>query len=332
MKSTVGLIGVGVALTALLVQCVGDSSIPDSGGVDATTDTIATDVANDVPPTDAGSDSDADTASKHAYAANFNGALLVFDMPLTSTSQPTVVLTSNFTQPSDIEIIPGGLQLLVVDGAAGNGPKLFVFDLPITQTSAPKTAVALDFQAIDGTFDNEGNLWVAGFGNKIEKFTMPLSSGQQPAQTVVMPTGPLFGINVTNSDDLFVGGNGHLYRLALPSDAGVYPDGGLDNQKIAAPTGIAFTNSALFISDLSGKAVDDLPAPIQSTTQPTQVGLTVLNQPTRLRFTSNGTLGVADGVRGIVMLDAPAFATANVIVPAVDGGPVTNIRGICFGP
>ena len=332
MKSRAGLIGVGVALTALLVHCVGDSSVPDDGGIDATTDTITTDVTNDVLPTDAGSDGDADTATKHAYAASFNGALLVFDMPLASTSQPTVVLTSNFTQPSDVEIVPGGLQLLVVDGAGGNGPKLFVFDLPITQTSVPKTAVSLDFQAVDGTFDNQGNLWLAGFGNKLEKFTTPLSSGQQPAQTVVMPTGGLFGINVTGSDDLFVGGNGHLYHLSLPSDAGVYPDGGLDNQNVAAPTGIAFTNSALFISNLSGKVVDDLPAPIQSSTQPTSIGGAFLNQPTRLRFTSNGTLGVADGVRGIVMLDGPAYATANVIVPAVDGGPVTNIRGICFGP
>lgn len=332
MKSRVGLIGVGVALTALLVHCVGDSSIPDSGGVDATTDTISTDVANDVLPTDAGSDGDADTASKHAYAASFDGALLVFDMPLTSTSQPKVVLTSNFTQPSDVEIIPGGLQLLVVDGANGNGPKLFVYDLPITQSSVAKTAVSLDFQAIDGTFDNEGNLWLAGFGNKLEKFTMPVSSGQQPAQTITMPTAGLFGINVTGSDDLFVGGNGHLYHLQLPSDAGVYPDSGLDNQNIAFPTGIAVNNNALYVSNFGGKVVDDLPSPIQSTSQPTPLGGAVLNQPTRLRFTSNATLGVADAMRGIVMLDAPAYATANVIVPAVDGGPVTNIRGICFGP
>ncbi|HEY1957963.1 MAG TPA: hypothetical protein VGH28_20220 [Polyangiaceae bacterium] len=314
------------------MRCVGDSDGPSDGGSDATTDVVVTDAATEAAPTDAGGDADADVASKHAYAANFSGSLLVFDMPLTSASQPTVVLTSNFKQPSDIEIMPGGLQLLVVDGAGGNGPKLFVFDLPITASSVPVTAVSLDFQAIDASFDTDGNLWLAGFANKLEKLVLPLTTSSQPVQTITMPTGNLFGINVTSSDQLFVGGNGHLYHLTLPTDAGAYPDGGLDNQNIAAPTGIAYTNQALLISNFSASVVDDLAVPIQSTTVPTPVGGTVLTSPTRLRFAPNGALGVADAVRGIVMLDAPAFNTASVVVPAQDGGAVTDLRGICFGP
>jgi len=325
-------------LPVLLIGCVGDSSTPD-GGSDATTNDVVTpDTGSDV-ITDGGSgDGDAAVASKHAYAVNFTApvSLLVFDMPLTSASQPTVVLPANFKAPSDVEILPGGLQLLVVDGAGNinNGPKVFIFDLPITAQSTATVAISLDMVAIDGTFDNEGNLWISGAGNKIEKFTPPFTNASVPSQTITMPTANLFGINVTGNDQLFVGGfvvnnPGHLYRIDLPTDAGTY-NGTLDNQKIDQPTGIAFTNTALFVANFGIGEVDNLGVPIQSTTTPTAVGKTLLGNPARLRFTGN-TLGVADSKVGIVMLDPPAYNTATITIPAGDGA-VHDVRGICFGP
>ncbi len=332
MESRGLLLVVGVALTAFVTRCVGDSTVVTDAGSDATTDVSTKDAAGDVGPTDAGGDGDAAVANKHAYATNFSGALVVFDMPLTNGAKPTVVLTNGFKQPSDVEIVPGGLQLLVVDGAGGVGPKLFVFNLPITAQSVAVTAIPLDFEAIDGTFDLEGNLWLAGFGTKLEKFTPPLASTSTASQTITMPTGNLFGINVTSTDELFVGGTGHVYRIPLPSDAGTY-DGGLDNTSVATPTGIAFNNQALFVSNFAAGVVDDLAMPVQSSTPATPVGAAVLTNPVRLRFTSGGTLGVADAVRGIVMLDGPAYNSASVTVPAAGAdAAVTNIRGICFGP
>src|SRR5262245_43149869 len=114
-------------LPFLLFHCVSDSITPTDAGSDGTTnDVVAPDTGSDTGSdvTDGGGgDGDAAAASKHAYAVNFTGtgSLLVFDMPLTSTSTPTVVLTSNFKTPSDVEILPGGLQLMVLDGAGGTG-------------------------------------------------------------------------------------------------------------------------------------------------------------------------------------------------------------------
>ncbi len=325
----------GAGFLALFVtHCVGDTSIvPDSGGGDATND-IATkdvtrDVANDSGPVDAGGDGDAAAASKHAYAANFSGAVVAFDMPLTNTSQPTVVLTAGLKSPSDVEIVPGGVQLLVLDPGA---PKVYIYDLPITAQSTAVTAFTLDFAAFDATFDAEGNLWLAGNGNKIEKYTPPFTSTSVASQTVTMPTAGLYGINVTSLDDLFVGGLGHIYKIALPTDAGTY-EGGLDNQNVATPTGIAISNQALFVSNFGSGVVDNLATPVQSSTQPTQLGATVLTNPVRLRFTSGGTLGVADAVRGIVMLDSPGYNSATVTVPAQGAdAAVYNLRSVCFGP
>ena len=317
----------------LLLDCVGDSTTNDAGGNDATTD-VATDASSDVSDGGAG-DGDAAAASKHLYAVNFSGtaSLLVFDMPVTSSSQPSVTLTANFKAPSDVELAPGGLQLVVVDGAGGVGSKVFIFDLPITSQSTAKIAFPIDFDAFDGTFDNEGNLWLAGVGNKIEKFTPPFTNTSTPSQTITMPTPGLFAINITNGDEMFVGGLGHLYRMSLPTDAGTYPDGGMDNTKIAQPTGIAFNgNTAVFVSNFGMGEVDDLAVPVNSNTTPTAVGTTKLAGPARLRFTNGNVLGVADSKVGIVMLDPPQFNSATTTIPAVDGGAVHDVRGICFGP
>ena len=325
--------GTVVLLPILLFDCVGDSTPNDAGGNDATTnDVVATDTSNDVNTSDAGSDADAATANKHLYAASLSGGtLLVFDQPVTSASQPSVVLPANFKGPTDIEIVPGGLQLLVVDGIA---LKVFIFDLPITAQSVAKTVLTIDFDAVDGTFDNEGNLWLAGnnASNKIEKISPPFVTGTAtPSQTITMPSAGLYGINVTNNDTLYVGGNGHIYKVPLPTDAGVYPEGGVDNTQLAFPTGIAFNNSALFVSNFNPGEVANLAQPLQSGTTPTLLATALLGQPARLRFAPNGALGVADAKIGIVLLDAPQFNSSSVTIPAGDAA-VHDIRGICFGP
>lgn len=327
-------------LPILLLDCVGDTSTTDAGGNDATTNDVVTpdtgggDVTKDV--TDGGGgDGDAAAASKHLYAVNFtNPSLLVFDMPVSSTSQPTATVTANFKNPSDVEIVPGGLQLLVVDGANNNpGAKVFIFNLPITSASTAVTAFPLDFAAIDGTFDNEGNLWLAGVGNKLEKFTPPFTNASVPSQTITMPTAGLFGINITNADELFVGGNGHLYRMSLPTDAGTYPDGGMDNTKVALPTGIAFNgNTGVLVSNFGSGEVDDFAVPVQSTSTPIAIGTTVLGNPARLRVTNGNVIGVADSKVGIVMLDPPQYNSATTTIPSIDGGAVHDVRGVCFGP
>ncbi len=322
-------------LPILLLDCVGDSTpVDDAGGNDATTNDVVVadsggDAGKDV--NDGGASTDADAAAnKHVYAASFTGGtLLVFDQPLTSASQPTVVLPANFKTPSDIEILPGGLQLLVVDGTA---MKIFIFDLPVTTTSVATTAFPIDIAGVDSTFDNEGNLWVVGNATtKIEKFTPPFTNTSTPSQTITMPSTGLVGVNVANNDVLHTGGYGHIYKLSLPTDAGTYPNGGVDNTSVAFPTGIAFDNNAMFVSNLNAGAVEDFGLPLLTNSTATAVGTTVLGNPTRLRLAPNGALGVADAKIGIVMLDSPAFNTAAVIVPAGDAA-VHDIRAICFGP
>ena len=321
----------GVLFLSVLIGCVGDSTTPvDAGGNDATSNDVAVkETGTDAAVSDAGSDADAAAANKHMYAASLSGGtLLVFDQPVTSTSQPSVVLPANFKAPSDIEIVPGGLQLVVIDGIA---QKVSIFELPITSQSTATIAFPIDFDGVDSTFDNEGNLWIVGQSNKMEKFTPPFTNTSAPSQTITMPSTGLFGVNIENNDSLFVGGNGHVYKLALPTDAGAYPDGGVDNTSVAFPTGIAFNNSALYVSSISTGAVEDFAQPLQSSTTPTALGTTVLGMPTRLRFAPGGALGVADAKIGIVMLDSPQFNTASVIIPAGDGA-VHDIRAICFGP
>ena len=319
----------GAGFLALFVtHCVGDtSSVPDSGGGDATSDVASNDVSNDTgPTTDAGGDADAATSGKHAYVTSFTGALYVYDMPLSAASVPSVILKANFNNPSDAEIVPGGLQLLVVDGAA---KKISIFDLPITQGSVAKTTITIDFDAIDGAFDSAGNFWVGGFGNKVEKFSQPFSNGSTPSQTLTLPTSDAFGLAIQPPNDLmFIGTAGHVYGY-FPPDASA-PTPAVDNTNTAAPTGIAL-NNGVFVSNFSSGIVQLYAAPFNSNESPSSIGGSLLAQPTRLKFSGNGSLNVADAQKGIVVLAPPQFTSGFVVAPNPDAG-IGNMRGITFGP
>src|SRR5947209_15160993 len=108
----------GCAASLLAMRCVGDSSVPDAGGNDATSDVVVVDTGTDVQSTDAGQDADASGSKKHVFATSFNGALLVYDQPLSNGSQPTTVVTANFQNPADVEFLPGNAQIIVTDPGA----------------------------------------------------------------------------------------------------------------------------------------------------------------------------------------------------------------------
>jgi hypothetical protein len=307
-----------------LVACVGDDTKPpvDSGTdgtVDATTDAQAD------APSDAPQDGDAAvTNGKHAYVASFGGALYVYDTPLSATSTATVILKANFNTPSDVELVPGGLQLIVVDGGA---QKLSIFNLPITSSSVAVTTISLDFAAVDGAFDSAGNFWVGGTGTKLEKFSPPFSNTSTPV-TFTLPTPNAFGIAIGQNDNMFVGTAGHVYGFGVPDASVINPP--VDNTHTATPTGIAL-NNGFFVSNFGSGVVDLYTGTFNNATTPTAVGGALLSQPTRGKFGNNGSLYVADATKGIVVLAPPQFTSGFTVPPNPDAG-VSNMRGFTFGP
>ena len=311
-------------LASFLTYCVGDSTVvPDAGGNDATTD-VSNDVAN---PIDASSDGDAAaTTGKHAYVTSFNGALYVYDLPLSATSVPSTILKANFNNPSDVEFLPGNTQLLVVDGAT---KKISIFDLPITQASVATIAFSIDFVAVDGAFDSAGNFWVGGMGNKIEKFSPPFSNNSTPSETFTIPTNDAFGMAIANNDNMFVGTAGHVYGFVGTPDGGA-PTPPVDNTHSASVTGIAL-NNGFFVSNGGGGRIDYYATPFNSNTVPSSIGGSLLQMPTRLKFLANGSLAIADSMKGIVVLAPPQFTSGFTVPPDPDAG-IGDMRAITFGP
>jgi len=324
MKYGRALLGLDAGLAGFITHCVGDAPPLQDAGNDATADVGTSDVVTDAPPSDAGQDADAGGNGKHAYVASFSGAVYVYDTPLSATSTPSVILKANFNTPTDVEIVPGGLQLLVVDGAA---QKISIFDLPLTSTSVAKTTISIDFAAVDGAFDSIGNFWVGGSGTKLEKFAPPFSNTSTPT-TYTLPTANAFGIAINQNDAMFVGTAGHVYGFSAPDASVITPP--VYNTHTATPTGIAI-NNGFFVSNFGSGVVDLYTGTFNAATTPTAVGGSLLSQPTRGKFGANGSFYVADATRGIVVLTPPNF-TSGFTVPANADAGVSNMRGFTFGP
>jgi hypothetical protein len=331
---------VGALLSVAAVsRCVGDSTSPSDGGDDATASDVSTqDVTQDTTNVDAGSDA---SATSHVYVASFGApsqpALVVFDVPLTSTSQPSAVITANFKSPADVEVLAATSQIVVID--PGEQKALF-FNLPITSASTPAIAIALPFAAFDSAFDSKGNMWVVGTGNVGARYAPPFTASSQPAQTFTIPNATLgsFAIGFNKLDGVFVGSTAtnqtaHVYGSATPFDAGVLATT-VDNTNVDTPTGIVFGSTSVFVSDDIHGIIDQFALPFTSAETPTAVGGTVLGAPARLTFAANGNLVVADAMKGLVVLQAPNLTTALVTIPNQLGDAATpfSYRSVAIGP
>jgi hypothetical protein len=347
-------VAVTLLAAAALLRCVGDDSSTNDGGQDATTP----DASSDAQPMDGSQDTGSDaSAQSHVYAASFGtttapiytAALLVFDAPLTSASQPTAVVTNGFTAPTDVEMIPLNAQqgttqqLLVVDPGA---KKVFIFDLPITSASTPTITLTLDFEAFDGAFDSVGNLWLVGSVSAVnlsgmgERFAPPFSNSSLPAQSFTVPNAAegSYAIYVNTLDDLLVTttpsiSTGHVYNIPTPFDAST-PTPVEDNTSVVTPNGILLDVAAakVFVSSFQGGVVDEFGAPILTGETPTAVGSGALQYPARMALNAGGNLAVADTTKGLVVLASPTFTSAVVTVPPQFGDAGYSYRAVMYGP
>jgi hypothetical protein len=339
-----------------LLRCVGDDSSTTDGGQDATAAEASSEASLDGPATDGPQDAGPDgTAPSHVYAVSFGTTtapiytpgLLVFDAPLTNSSQPTTILTSGFTAPTAVARVPiiaqqgTSSQILVVDPAA---KKVLFFNLPITPASTPATTLSLDFAAFDGAFDSTGNLWVVGsvstsnLSGMGERFAPPFTVG--PAQTFTVPNATLgsYAILVNTIDQLLVtatpnGTSGHVYNIPTPFDAST-PTPVEDNTSVVTPNGILLDVAAakVFVSSFQGNDVDEFAAPLVSSETPTPLGSGSLGFPARMALSAAGDLTVADTTKGLVVLAAPSFTSTSVTISPQIGDAGYSFRGVAYGP
>ncbi len=323
-------------VTGTLWACVGSTVDPTGGGGDAGSD-VSADVAVDTGVTvdgggDTGTDADAGPpAPAHVYVTNFanggpGGAVLVFEMPITSSSTPSVVLTKGLQGPSDVAIVPSGKEILVVDRGAS---KLLVFDLPLTASSAPVVTIPLDNAGMDdGHFDTKGNFWVGGLGGVVEKFDAPLTSSSTKSLSLTLPKGNAFAVTLDSSDNLYVGGygNGGIYVYAAPVTAQSTP--AVTNTAYTFPTGLVAHQGTLFAVNYTPNKLGKFPSPFKNGSTPLALGS--VTSPERITFVGSN-LAVADHTAGLLVFAAPSFTTTSVVIPPSDGG-IQDPRGVAFGP
>jgi hypothetical protein len=345
-------VAVSVVSAATAVHCVGDDSSTTDAGQDAT----SSDASPDGPATDGAQDAGPDgNAQSHVYAVSFGTTqpplytpgLLVFDAPLTNSSQPTTIVTSGFTAPTAVARVPTVAQqgtsqeILVVDPGA---KKVFFFDLPITSTSTPVNTLTLDFAAFDGAFDSNGNLWLVGIVSAVnltgmgERFAPPFAGAAAQTFTVPNAAEGSYAILVNTLDQLLVTAtpsisSGHVYNFPTPFDAST-PTPLEDNTTVVTPNGILLDITAVkvFVSSFQGGVVDELNAPLITGDIPTALGSGALAYPARMALSTTGDLAVADTTKGLVVLAAPTFTSVSVTVPPQFGDAGYSFRGLTYGP
>jgi hypothetical protein len=339
--------GLLVAVAAI-ARCGDDSVGTDGGadsGVDATLDAPA-DAPKDAAAestADAGADAAADApadvvidyALAHAYLGTYKfsvaSPLLVYDLPLSASSAPTLSLgvSNSVFGAHSVRMQPDGARLWVIDE---NADRLRAFDLPLTASSQPAINVLLTtISPEDGVFDSAGNLWVVGTAvnvGRLEKYAAPITSTSQPAFTITT-TGPAHAIGIDGSGNLYVSGSGGIQVFTAPVTSTSSP--AFTNAAVSLSTGFALDQSHLYVSDPANHAVSQLDLPINASSTASAT-LSGPNAPWHLAFSETGDLAVADEEAGLVVLSAPSFSTVAFTVSTGDAGGTVPGRGIAFGP
>jgi hypothetical protein len=117
-------------------------------------------------------------SSQHLYLTTASGQILQFNLPVSGSSMPSVIV-SNAAPGSAIAVDSSG------DVVTGSGGTLAFYKVPLTTSSSPSfTFTNGSFTSSDHiAFNSAGDLFVSS-GASVNMFPHPLSAGSTPSQTI----------------------------------------------------------------------------------------------------------------------------------------------------
>jgi hypothetical protein len=273
---------------------------------------------------------------QHLYVGNDNtpGQVLVYTLPITSTSTPMVTLTNAAT---------ANLVAVAVDtngniATGDNAGHLAVFNAPITASSTAVATFNNGAATNNGqlVFNSSGDLFAPTVGANVNLFTHPLTSASTPSQSIT-GGGPLsaIGAGVDSSGNLVVANTGAPGGSNLVVFAPPYTGAPIVTPTVvgAAYRKLTFNSTQLFVCSVAGGTgrVDVYNLPITAASVPA-FSMTNVNTPEGIALDSSGNLYVGNLSDATIRVFAPPFSAAQVPSVTLTATPAPfAIFGIAIG-
>jgi len=265
----------------------------------------------------------------HLYVADvFDGALLIYTLPISNSSTPTALSTSTIfsvaTDPSSSTF---------ADSAGGS---VALFTRPITSSSTPFATLGQGTASSGyAFFANSGKLYVSTNGPQVNVFTPPFVTGNLPT-TITNGAGPTssLGIAFDSASNLYVTNNDGTH--AVDAFAPPYSSAPL----VITNAGTALRDCVvigqqLFVSDVADVSggqitVYDLPLTVSST--PAFEIANGTDIPEGLATDGGGNLYVNNSGNGAIAVYTPPFGAGSSPVIYLDANSgVGGLFGLAIG-
>ena len=273
---------------------------------------------------------------QHLYVANDNtpGQVLVYTLPITSTSTPAVTLSNAATANLVAVAVDANGNIATGDNAG----HLAVFNAPITASTTAAATFNNGAASNNGqlVFNSAGDLFAPTVSTNVNLFTHPLTSASTPSQSITGGgTTSTIGAGLDSSGNLVIanaGGAGSNLVVFAP------PYSGAPAVVTPAVVGtayrkLAFTSTQLFVCSVAGGTgrVDVYTLPLTAASVPA-FSMTNVNTPEGIALDSSGNLYVGNLSDATIRVFTPPFSAGQVPSVTITATPAPfAIFGIAVG-
>ncbi|MGH7582260.1 MAG: hypothetical protein ACREL5_03430 [Gemmatimonadales bacterium] len=256
------------------------------------------------------------TGQLYVGIGDIPGSLLVYDLPLTSTSTPAVTVAHDNSGPL-------ALNSTTLAVTRPTNYSVSFFTLPLTSASGPY-ATLVTGGVIYPVFEPSGAFYYSA-SNMIDVYTPPFSASSTPSSHIATP--------LLSAGPLSIGPSGDVYELA-GNVIGVVHNGALVTKLTAEPgtefDAAAATATQLFVCEGTNNLAAQVyvyPLPLTATETPSLIIHPNTDAPGACVLDSSGDLYI--GSAGIVSVLTPPFTASShaAVQVNVHGG----IGGLAIG-